>query len=514
MKTSKKIMLGAATLIVIAGSATVAYLYLGRAAASQQPVNYVAVKKTDLTQTVTASGQVKAANDISLSFQRAGVVVADNVKVGQTVRQGQVLASLDTSDLDIQLRSAQSALETANLKLDQFLNATDAGAGPSTEIQTSINNSWESSANKIKEAYITTDGIMGASIDQFFGEPKSDNPIFGLTITGQNSTAQGLISTTYTINAPIDTSFELNKERRDITIAMKKWQDDISGLDQSNIDVAQSDAENSLAQIQSLLTGLASFINSYNPANAGDNQVYGSYKSIVQNARANIDSTLAGILGAKQAYNSSKASANPDDIKIQEIAVASAQNQIDAIQNEIAKSSIYSPIGGTVSVSNVKIGQTASAGVSLIGVFTNSNLQIDIYLPESDIAKVKTGQTATVTLDAFGGQTFGARVVGIDPESTESAAAQGYKTTLQLDQHSNVIKPGMTANAVILTGQKNGVIAIPAQSVIQENGESFVMIKASGNNDQAQKITTGITGSDGYVEVTSGLKEGEMIINY
>jgi hypothetical protein len=40
------------------------------------------------------------------------------------------------------------------------------------------------------------------------------------------------------------------------------------------------------------------------------------------------------------------------------------------------------------------------------------------------------------------------------------------------------------------------------------------MIKASGNNDQAQKITTGITGSDGYVEVTSGLKEGEMIINY
>ena len=93
MKTSNKIMLGAA-LIVIAGGATIAYLYLGRAATSQQPANYIAAKKTDLTQTVTASGQVKAASDISLSFQRAGVIVADNIKVGQTVRQGQVLASL------------------------------------------------------------------------------------------------------------------------------------------------------------------------------------------------------------------------------------------------------------------------------------------------------------------------------------------------------------------------------------------------------------------------------------
>ena len=512
MKTSKKIIFSAIILIALAGAGSIAYLYLGRADASQQPVNYVAVKRTDLTQTVTASGQVKAASDISLSFQRPGVVAADNIDVGQAVRQGQVLASLDTSDLDIQLRSAQSALAAANLKLDQLENATDAAA-PSTEIQTSINNSWESSANKIKEAYITADGVMGTSIDQFYDEPKSDNPIFGLTITEQNSTAQGPVNTTYTISAPIDTSFQLNKERRDITIAMEKWQDDINGLDQSNIDVAQSDAENSLAQIQNLLTGLADFINSYNPANAGDNQVYGSYKATVQNARASIDSTLAGILGAKQAYNSSKASANPDDIKLQEIAVINAQNQIDAIQNEIARSSILSPIDGLVSVSNVKTGQTAAAGVPLVGVFTNSNLQIDVYLPESDVAKVKAGQAATVTLDAFPGQTFKAHVIGIDPESAQNAE-QGYKTTLQFDQNDSAIKPGMTANVSIQTGQKNGVLAIPAGSVIQKDGDSFVMVKAADKNGAMQKVTTGITGADGNVEVTSGLDEGEMIINY
>jgi len=503
MKTPKKILLIPILLVLAIGGSIAAYLYLGRATASQQSADFVAVKRMDLVQTVSATGQVMPASDISLSFERTGKVTSAPAQVGQTVAKGQTLASLDTSDLAIQLDLAQNSLALAQIKLDQLKNADIPSGDASTEIQTAINSSKETSANKIKEAYITADGIMGMSIDQFFSQPKSSNPVFGLTINQGNST--------YLINAPIETAFKLNRERRAITNSMDKWENDVNNLD--NIDNTQNDAETSLEQIQALLTDLANFINSYNPANASDNLVYGSYKTAVQNSRMTIDTTLAGLLAAKQAYNSSKASANPDDIKMQEIAVANAQGQIESIENQIAKSSVYCPIDGIVSVQDAKAGQTASAGLPLIGVFSNSNLQIDVNLSESDVAKVKPGQAATATLDAFAGQTFAAHVISVDPKSLETSTA-GYKTTLQFDQNNSDIKPGMTANVVIETGRKNNVIAVPARSIIQKNGQSYVMVKTDGNNYEEQKISEGIAGANGYVEVIGGLNENKMIINY
>lgn len=506
MKISKKILIAAILLAAAGGGSYAAYSYFGSIAANAPQNNYFTVGKTSLVQTVAADGQVKAASDISLSFERGGKIASVGVQTGQTVRRGQTLASLDTSDLAIQLGLAQNALDGANLKLNQLTSASNVPADGSTEIQTAINNSWETSADKIKEAYITADGVMGTSIDQFFFAPKSGNPVFGITVTQGNSI--------YTISAPIDTSSKLEEDRREITNSMAKWEKDSASIDQDNIDNAQSDAENTLRQIQSLLTDLAAVVNSYNPANAGDSAFYGSYKSTVQNSRAAIDSTLAGILSAKQAYNSSKASANPDDIKMQEIAVANANDQLQSIRNQINKSSIYSPIDGIISAQNAKVGQTAAAGVPLIDVLSDSNLQIDVYLPESDIVKIKIGQSATVTLDPFGSQTFAAHVIAIDPESQGTGTSQSYKTTLQFDRSDNRIKPGMTANINIETAQRNGVIAIPAGSIIKDNGNEFVMVRTGGQTSEKREIATGITGSDNYVEVVNGLKEGETIINY
>jgi HlyD family secretion protein len=201
-------------------------------------------------------------------------------------------------------------------------------------------------------------------------------------------------------------------------------------------------------------------------------------------------------------------------VKIQEIAVSNAESQLGFIQNQIAESTIFSPINGIVSVQNAKTGETASAGTPLIGIFSNSRPQIDVYLAESDIAKIKTGQTATVTMDAIGGKTFGAHVIGTDPGSQKIGSAQSYKTTLQFDQNIGDIKLGMTANVNIDVSQRDNVVAIPARSIIKKNDKSFVMVKIDDQRSDEREITTGITGQNGYIEVIDGLKEGEMIINY
>ena len=505
MKTNRKILL-VAVLAIAAVSGTIAYQRLASASAIQPQADTAVAKISDLSETVSASGHVKATSDVSLSFERSGKIAGVAAQVGQTVSRGQVLASLDTTDLKIQLDLAQNALDSANLKLDQLKNAAASGGSGATQIQTAINNSRENQINKIKEAYIAADGILGSSIDQFFDEPKSNKPLFGMTVT------QGV--STYLVSAPYETSVRLNKERYDITASIVKWSSDLVGLNEANIDSAQSDAENSLGQLQTLLTDLAAFMNSYKSDNGSDNLFYNSYKLTVQNARTAIDSTLAGILSAKQAYNSSRASVNPDEIKAQEIAVSNSQIQIKSIQNQIAKSSIVSPISGVIGTQNAKIGETAAVGVPLINVFSDSRLQIDIFLPESDIAKIKVGQVASVMLDAFDGKTFSAHVIGVDPEAQKTAGAQSYKVTLQFDQADSNIKPGMTANANIETNHKSGVIAIPATAIVKKDGKNFVIVKTDRQGNEEREITTGITDQNGTVEVTGGLKGGETIINY
>ncbi len=512
MKTNhKKLILILSLLVIICAAGFGAYLYLGQADASQTSSIYT-VKQMDITQTINADGRIKTADDIPLSFMRSGQIVRSLPAVGQSVKAGQILASLDTSDLEIQLKTAQNALLAAELKLNQLKNAQNPEISHLTEIRAAIEAARENNINKLKEAYITADGILGSSINQFYDEPESNNPMFGMIINVPLSTSLAQGVAVYQIKAPVEESFKLNAQRRAISDSMKKWNTDLQ-LGAQNLENAQNDAETTLRQIQDLLTEIAGVMNNFNSDNNSVNQIYSNYKSILQSARSTINATLSGVLAAKQAYNSSIANVNPDDIKNAQIAFDNAQNQIESIKNQIAKSSIYAPIDGIISKNDAKIGQTASAGAPLIEIISNSYLQIETLLAQSDVVKVKVGQPAMVIVDALPQEVFEAKVVSIDPSPQSNNGAPSYKTTLQFTVKNAEFKPGMSANVSIVVAKKNNILAVPARAIIKKDGKEFVMI-ADGGNGLERQIITGIADQEGNVEVVNGLKEGEKIINY
>lgn len=396
--------------------------------------------------------------------------------------------------------------------MNQLKNAQSPDASHLTEIRAAIEAARENNLNKLKEAYITADGILGSSIDQFYNEPDSNNPAFGMIVNVPLTTslAQGAI--VYQIKAPVEESFKLNDQRRAISISMKKWNADLQ-LGAQNLENAQNDAEICLRQIQDLLTEIAGVMNSFSSDNNSINQVYSNYKSVIQTARTNINAALSGVLAAKHAYNSSIANVNPDDIKNAQIAFDNAQNQIESIKNQIAKSSIYAPINGVISKNDAKVGQTAVAGVPLIEIISDSYLQIETLLAQSDIVKIKTGQSAKVIVDALPQEVLAATVVSIDPAPQLINGAPSYKTTLQFNTKNSKLKPGMSVNVSIAVDKKNNILAVPARAIIKKDGKEFVMI-ADGGSGLERQIITGIADKDGNVEVVSGLKEGEKIINY
>ena len=247
------------------------------------------------------------------------------------------------------------------------------------------------------------------------------------------------------------------------------------------------------------------------------------YKLAVSSARSDISLAYSNLNVVESAYNSAKsnydlkiAGNTEDTINAQVAMVEQAKANIDSAQAKLNKSIIYSPINGVITKVIAENGQTIQSGVVAISVISYGQYDVESFIPEADIAKIKVGNVATTTLDAYGSDTFfETQVIKIDPGETVIENVPTYKITLKFASSSDSrIKSGMTANLDILTNQKSNVIAVPSRSVYSLNNQKYVKLidPKDLKNIIEVKVETGIRGVDGYVEIISGLKEGDKIV--
>src|SRR5579872_974258 len=105
----KHVVISAAVIAII----LVVSVYLSLSLKKTPAIAFTAVKTADITQAVSASGQVAAAQDLSLAFEQGGTVTQINVQAGDSVKQGQTLIKLDTSDASASVSQAMAALDIA-----------------------------------------------------------------------------------------------------------------------------------------------------------------------------------------------------------------------------------------------------------------------------------------------------------------------------------------------------------------------------------------------------------------
>ena len=205
----------------------------------------------------------------------------------------------------------------------------------------------------------------------------------------------------------------------------------------------------------------------------------------------------------------------PIDLKTQELIVQQKENALAEARNNLEKCFLYSPIDGTVTVQNAEIGKTVTANVPIVSLISNANFEIESYVSEADIAKIRAGDKALITLDAYGdNEIFEAKVIVIDPAETVINGVNAYKVTLQFNNENELIKSGMTANIRIITAERENVLAVPERAIITRGDEKFVLIDKNDSSPEERKVEVGIKGSNGYVEILSGLNEGEKIISF
>ncbi|BAT72168.1 macrolide-specific efflux protein MacA [Thermosulfidibacter takaii ABI70S6] len=175
---------------------------------------------------------------------------------------------------------------------------------------------------------------------------------------------------------------------------------------------------------------------------------------------------------------------------------------------------IYSPISGVVSSVSTQQGETVVAGLNaptFITVIDLSRLQVDAYVDETDIGKVKPGQKATFVVDAYPDKVFEGVVSAVYPGAIIRNNVVFYDTKIDIKTpYVGLLKPSMTADVTIIAGTKHNVLVVPAAAVkVGIDGKSYVMLKKKGKWVKTP-VKTGWE-SQGKVEILEGLKEGDVV---
>ena len=263
--------------------------------------------------------------------------------------------------------------------------------------------------------------------------------------------------------------------------------------------MALSKAESHLKVIRDFLLDAMDALEKANSLSAS---TLDSYKANVTTARTNINTALTNISDQKQSINLQGA-----NIVSEEVSIRSYEASVGNIEAQIEKTILRSPINGIITKQDAKVGEIAVANSVLVSILS-SIYEVEAFIPEVDIAKIKIGDSAKVTLDAYGREAiFEAKVISVNPAETMVEGVATYKTTLRLDSGDKPVKSGMTANLDILTAQKNDALIIPQRAITSANGDKFVDIGGT-----TVKVITGLRGSDGNIEILEGLKEGDKIV--
>lgn len=156
-------------------------------------------------------------------------------------------------------------------------------------------------------------------------------------------------------------------------------------------------------------------------------------------------------------------------LKLALAAVEQAEASLREAEVSLGYTDIVSPVDGIVVSRDVQVGQTVAASFQTPTLFVIAEnlrkMQVNAFVSEADIGRVREGQSATFSVDAYPGRAFPATVFQVrnSPQSVENVVT--YDVVLQFDNDDLLLKPGMTANVGIVTAEERDVLKVPTAAL-------------------------------------------------
>lgn len=471
------------------------------------------VEIRNVTQTVSVTGRIEPSGSAALSFERGGKVLSVRVAVGDAVSYGAVLMTLENGDMLARVEQAAAGRAAAEAGLAELR----AGARPEEraiqdaryeDAAAALSEAWRALFDEARDAYTKADDAVRNKADQFFDNPRSAHPSLAFLSSYKEELEFGRF---------------LAEDR------LVKWSATLVAMtEESDLSLAANESRAHLEKIKEFFDVAALAVNTLTSGSLSQMTIDG-FKANIASARAALGAELAELaetVGTVRSRESalavaaseralSFAGATKEAIAAAEARANEARAREKEARAELKKTVLTAPFAGTVSKIVPQVGEFAGASVSVATLITAEDFTIEAFVPEADIAKIRVENEARVTLDAYGGEReFAARVTEIEPAATLFDGVPAYKTTLYFLGDTAGIRAGMTADIEIATGVREKVLAIPQRAVEMRDGSSFVRVLEADGVTKEKKITAGLRGTDGFIEILSGLSAGDSVITF
>lgn len=471
----------------------------------ETPEETIVVSRGQFLSEVAASGKVVAPRSSTLGFDQSGRIAAVNAAVGDQVKAGQVLASIDNGSIRADVAQREAALERERARLaalyrgtrpEQIALAQQKYADASSALLIAMNS-----------AYLETEGAILTMIDSLFTNGASVNPTLKIRARSDNEKRS------------------IENDRLIVTEKLTRWKDALSKTsvtsDAADVISVRTVGTDAMQSARALINRLADNVNDMTLGNSGESQsAIDAYRSTVNTAGQSVSATASAEQSAYSTWSTAsnsltleKSGSTPEEIAAQEAQVKAAEADLANAQAQLRKTLVVAPFDGIVTRMDVKVGEIVSPGSSGIAMIGTGLFEIESFIPEVNISRLSVGNPATITLDAYGSDIiFDATVIAIDPAETLRDGVSTYKTTLRFIDEDQRIKPGMTANIRITAESKSGVIILP-RSAITTSADGTKTVKVRSRDVVRDVvIQTGSMTALGQVEVISGLSEGDVVV--
>lgn len=420
MTRRRKIILIVTSVVVIA----LISIWQVRRNANNQTYRTVTASRGTIVQEVSFTGQISPTRTAKVGFAAGGLVQAIDVKEGDVVQQGDLLAQIDPRTASLDAAKSQADLASAQ---EQAKISADKAATDYEKIKKENAQSIDAQRQKV-----------------------------------------------------IDAKAELDQ-------AQKVWEATKDEYDQDS-STARSAYAGYLAKLS----------------------VYNTAQEALTTLRQTVSKSNASAKSASDLASAQYAATVQTSGSVAGISSLGALAQRSEVQ--LSLYSIRAPFTGTITSVTTEVGEYATPGTSAITIATVQNLEIKADVTENDATKLEVGMDSSVTFDALPDQTWAAHVVSINPAATVIEGVPTYETTLQLDTTTSNLRAGLTANIDVHARKKDDVITIPRRAITEQGGKQYVQIIGTDGFQATREVHTGLVGSNGSIEITSGLGEGEAIV--
>ena len=513
-------------------------------------VRTTTLEKTTLTDSVTVNGTVKAGQDASVTVADAAKlykVATVNVKVGDAVKKGDVIATLDTTELLKQieqaelsysdtLKSAQTSYaraaddltveqvkhENTLIDLQANIDAADKQLAEAQESQKKAQDNYNA-AKSDRDAMAGEYSRVSAEVQAYTDQLKTAAAAQESALAEANNALAARTAAQTELEQAKSTYGEGSAEaiaaQQKLTECETRYTEANNAYTsaQSNYTTAATNLQNAQSGCSVPSRGLYGFA-AIEAAFKQADSLLTQYETALETAKKTTESAEKALKSAHDAYDNEKnysslktRAQNVEDAATRLSQSARTPSTLETLRDTLNSCTLTATMDGTITSLNATVGSVCTGAVATIQ--NTDQLTVEVTIPANSVPNVSEGMACRITSDAASGQIIHGTLVRIDPVANEKGT---FGATVSVNASDAGLLIGTQAKVEIVISEKSDVFIVPMDAVDINDDGSYYVLRCTGGEGIAmtfEQVPVAVGDSnDYYVEISgAGLHVGDVI---